>query len=101
MEWFFFRVLCIQKTVGCIVVMTQTNYFSELSDINRIFSLGYLVAVIVVSSNHFVGILLITKIYFFLSSACNDELLSTPEIITFLLHSPFSENCEYASNPIP
>ena len=35
-----FYTVYIQKTIDCTVVLTQKNYFSELSDINRIFSLG-------------------------------------------------------------
>ena len=35
-----FYTVYIQKTIDCTVVLTQKNYFSELSGINRIFSLG-------------------------------------------------------------
>ena len=60
-----FYTMYIQKTIGCTLVLTQKNYFSELSSINRIFSLGYLAAFIVVPSNQFAGSSLRTKISFF------------------------------------
>ena len=42
------------------------------------------------------------KIYLFLLSACTDELISTPKLITFLPQSKFRiEKRERESNPIP
>ena len=40
------------------------------------------------------------KIYFFLLSACTEELISTPKIIQFLPNPLPTENCPFLSNPI-
>ena len=57
----------------------------------------------VLSSNPPVGPLLRIKISFFLLSACREELLSTPNVITFLpnLLLPDNKKASHASNPIP
>ena len=59
-------------------------------------------AVVVVLSNPCVGPSPRTNIYFFLLSECTDELLSIPEIKTFLPQSkPGYEKSEQESNSLP
>ena len=58
--------------------------------------------VITVLSNPRVGPLAIIKISLVLLSACPDELISAPKIMTFLPKSKFViEKIEQESNPIP
>ena len=54
-----------------------------------------------VCSNPYVGLLLRIGISFSLLSICEDELISTPIIITFLPTSSLIEKNPFLSNPVP
>ena len=85
--------------VNAPIIMVNVNNF--FNDLEKLIECSVL-SVNVVPFNPCAGPLTRIKISFPLLSTCQDELISTPKVTTFLPQSKFGiEKSERESNPIP